>query len=392
MEILNLNNNQLTGEIPDWLSSLTGLRDLNLHNNLLTGAVPNFPSLNLLGRTRFANNALTGCVPHVWRALVDAADWRAGSPAQDFIAVDANGDGDTDDEGDVPGLNLPFCMLSGLTLSGLDLDPAFAFGTMTYTAASTAASTTVTAVRYESTDRLSVRKGATSYSEGDAIPLDVGSTLLEIDVTPTDTRLLKQTHTVAVFRAGSAQTDREALIALYNSAGGSGWTASDGWDTAQTLDTWHGVTVTGGRVVGLALAGNNLSGTVPASLSTLTKLASLDLSDNQLSGAIPPELRGLSLLLTLDLSANQFNGQIPPGLGDLALLTSLDLSASGLSGAIPPGLGGITGLMSLDLSANGLNGAIPPDGLNNAVETERRSRPSWAASTPWMRCTCTTIS
>ena len=50
-------------------------------------------------------------------------------------------------------------MLSGLTLSGLDLDPAFAFGTMTYTAASTAASTTVTATRYESTDRLSVRKG-----------------------------------------------------------------------------------------------------------------------------------------------------------------------------------------------------------------------------------------
>ena len=63
----------------------------------------------------------------------------------------------------------------------------------------------------------------------------MGSTLLEIDVTPTDTRLLKQTHTVDVFRAGSAVTDREALIALYNSAGGSGWTASDGWDTAQAL-------------------------------------------------------------------------------------------------------------------------------------------------------------
>ena len=366
LEILNLNNNLLTGEIPD-LSSLIALQDLNLHNNLLTGAVPNFPFVNLLGRTRFANNALTGCVPHVLRDLVDADEWRPGVPAQDFIAVDANGDGDTDDVGDVPGLNLPFCMLSALTLSGLDLDPAFAFGTMTYTAESTAASTTVTATRYESTDRLSVRKGATSYSEGDPIPLDVGSTLLEIDVTPTDTRLLKQTHTVDVFRAGSAVSDREALIALYNSAGGSGWTDSNGWDSAQTLDTWHAVTVTGGRVVGLALAGNNLSGTVPASLSTLTKLTSLDLSDNRLSGAIPPELRGLSLLLTLDLSANLFNGQIPPGLGDLALLTSLDLSANGLSGAIPPRLGGITGLTSLDLSANGLSGAIPPGlgGLNS---------------------------
>ena len=358
LQQLTLSHNQLTGEIPDSLDSLTSLRVLNLNNNLLTGAVPNFSSLNQLGRTRFANNALTGCVPHVWRGLVAP---EGGDPAQDFIAFDANGDGDTDDAGDVPGLNLPFCMLSGLTLSGLVLDPAFAFGTMTYTAASTGTSTMVTANRYESTDRLSVRKGATSYSVGDAIPLDVGSTLLEIDVTPTDTRLLKQTHTVDVYRAGSAQTDREALIALYNSAGGSGWTDSNGWDSAQALGMWHGVTLDGDdRVVGLALAGNNLSGTVPASLSTLTKLASLDLSGNQLSGAIPPRLRGLSELTTLDLSANRFSGQIPPRLGDLALLTSLDLSANGLSGAIPPGLGGITGLTSLDLSANGLSGAIPP--------------------------------
>ena len=358
---LYLNQNQLTGEIPAWLGDLTYLRELSLRGNQLTGAVPNFSSLNLLERTRFANNALTGCVPHVWRALVDAPEWRPGIPAQDFIAVDANGDGDTDDVGDVPGLNLPFCMLSALTLSGLNLDPAFAFGTMTYTAASTAASTTVTAVRYESTDRLSVRKGATSYSEGDAIPLDVGSTLLEIEVTPTDTRLLKQTHTVDVFRAGSAQTDREALIALYNSAGGSGWTDSDGWDTAQTLGTWHGVTLDGDdRVVGLALAGNNLSGTVPASLSTLTELASLDLSGNQLSGAIPPRLRGLSQLTTLDLSANQFSGLIPPRLGDLGELNELDLSGNRLSGAIPPSLGGLSELKVLLLGDNQLDGTIPP--------------------------------
>ena len=328
----------------------------------MTGAVPNFSSLNLLGRTRFANNALTGCVPHVWRALVADEGGSGVVPAQDFIAFDANGDGDTDDVGDVPGLNLPFCMLSGLTLSGLDLDPAFAFGTMTYTAASTADSTTVTATRYESSDRLSIRKGATSYSEGDAIPLDVGSTLLEIDVMPTDTRLLKQTHTVDVFRAGSAQTDREALIALYNSAGGSRWTASDGWDSAQTLDTWHGVTLDGdGRVVGLALAWNNLRGTVPASLSTLTELASLDLSGNQLSGAIPPELRGLSLLTTLDLSDNGLSGAIPPGLGGITGLTSLDLSVNGLSGAIPPELGDLSSLDALYLHDNALSGAIPPE-------------------------------
>ena len=368
---LSLWGNQLTGEIPDSLDSLTSLRILNLNNNLLTGAVPNFSSLNLLGRTRFANNALTGCVPHVWRALV-ADEGGSGVPGQDFIAVDANDDGDTDDEGDVPGVNLPFCMLSALTLSGLDLDPAFAFGTMTYTVATTAASTTVTATRYESTDRLSVRKGATSYSVGDAIPLDVGSNLITIEVTPTDSRLLKQTYTVDVFRAGSAVSDRAALIALYNSAGGSGWTASDGWDSARTLDTWHGVTVTGGRVVGLALAGNNLSGTVPASLSTLTKLTSLDLSYNGLSGAIPPGLRGLSQLTTLDLSANGLSGAIPPELGDLSSLDELYLHDNALSGAIPPELGNLSSLEELYLHDNALSGAIPPE-LGNLSSLEELS-------------------
>ena len=373
LQELSLWGNQLTGAIPDSLDSLTSLQVLTLNNNLLTGAVPNFSSLNQLGRTRFANNALTGCVPHVWRDLLAVAESRPGVPAQDFIAVDANNDGDTDDVGDVPGLNLPFCMLSGLTLSGLDLDPAFAFGTMTYTAASTAASTTVTATRYESTDRLSVRKGATSYSAGDAIPLDVGSTLLEIDVMPTDTRLLKQTHTVDVFRAGSAQTDREALLALYNSAGGSGWTTSDGWDSAQTLDMWHGVTLDGdGRVVGLALAGNNLSGTVPASLSTLTKLTLLDLSYNGLSGAIPPGLRGLSQLTTLDLSANGLSGAIPPELGDLSSLGALYLHDNALSGAIPPELGNLSSLEELYLHDNALSGAIPPE-LGNLSSLEELS-------------------
>ena len=362
---LDLSTNQLTGEIPATLAQIIDLEVLLLDDNQLTGEIPAvLGNLNLLTRTRFANNALTGCVPHAFpfRTLLTAAEVRPGVPAQDFIAVDGNGDGDTDDAGDVPGLNLPFCTLSTLTLSGTTLAPTFAPGTTTYTAESTGTSTTVTVTQNESSDRLSIGKGATSYSAGDPIPLEVGSNLITIEVTPTDSRLLKQTYTVDVFRAGSVQTDREALIALYNSAGGSGWTASVGWDTTQALGMWHGVTLDGdGRVVGLALAGNNLSGTVPASLSTLTKLASLDLSGNQLRGAIPPRLRGLSELTTLDLSANQFSGLIPPRLGDLALLTSLDLSANGLSGAIPPGLGGITGLTSLDLSANGLSGAIPPE-------------------------------
>ena len=364
---LELTRNQLNGTIPASLAEITGLQYVYLEENQLTGEIPaELGELTKLKGTRFANNALTGCVPHGLRVLLaaEALDLGGGemTPAQDFIAVDANRDGDTDDEADVPGVNLPFCMLSALTLSDATLDPVFAPSTATYTAESTVASTTVTATLNDPGDRLSVRKGGTSYSEGDAIPLEVGSNLITIEVTPSDARLLKQTYTVEVFREGSEQSDREALIALYNSTGGSGWTNNDGWDSAQGLSTWFGVTLLGnGRVVGLDLADNNLRGTVPAKLATLTELASLDLSGNQLRGVIPLELRGLSHLTSLDLSANRFSGAIPPELGRLSPLTSLDLSGNRLNGPIPPELGDLGSLRELYLNDNRLNGPIPPE-------------------------------
>ena len=363
---LELTRNQLNETIPASLAEITGLQYVYLEENQLTGEIPaELGELTKLKGTRFANNALTGCVPHGLRVLLaaEALDLGGGemTPAQDFIAVDANRDGDTDDEADVPGVNLPFCMLSALTLSDATLDPVFAPSTATYTAESTVASTTVTATLNDPGDRLSVRKGGTSYSEGDAIPLEVGSNLITIEVTPSDARLLKQTYTVEVFREGSEQSDREALMALYNSTGGSGWTNNDGWDSAEPLDTWFGVTLRNGRVVGLDLADNNLRGTLPAKLATLTELASLDLSGNQLRGMIPPELRGLTALESLDLSANRLSNAIPLELGDLSSLNVLHLNDNRLNGPIPPELGDLGSLRELDLNDNRLNGPIPPE-------------------------------
>ena len=132
---LNLSGNQLSGSIPPSLAQITGLQQMYLQDNDLTGEIPaELGTLTQLKTTRFANNALTGCVPHGLRFLLAAGELVLGVPAQDFIAFDANRDRDTDDEGDVPGLNLPFCMLSGLTFIDVTLDPPFAPGTATYTA------------------------------------------------------------------------------------------------------------------------------------------------------------------------------------------------------------------------------------------------------------------
>ena len=71
-----------------------------------------------------------------------------------------------------------------------------------------------------------------------------------------------------------------------------------------SLPGWHGVSSPGcGRVAGLDLGGNGLTGSIPAALADLSALASLDLSGNAgLTGSIPVALTALTGLTTLDLS------------------------------------------------------------------------------------------
>lgn len=64
------------------------------------------------------------------------------------------------------------------------------------------------------------------------------------------------------FRFAMAATDREVLVALFLSTGGTSWERNDNWNTTAELSTWYGIKVDGqGRVVQLRLGGNNLRGT-----------------------------------------------------------------------------------------------------------------------------------
>ncbi|MXW03701.1 MAG: hypothetical protein F4Z81_01400 [Gemmatimonadetes bacterium] len=167
--------------------------------------------------------------------------------------------------------------------------------------------------------------------------------------------------------------DREALIAFYNETGGPDWTNRSNWVSNTPIGTWYGVSADGdGRVVGLRLRDNNLSGSMPADLRHLGELKTMDLGLNRLTGGLPPELGHLLKLAELSLDGNQLTGSIPAELADMVNLVSLNLGANRISGGIPPELGRLGRLKAMHLQENDLTGGIPPElGRLTALETIR---------------------
>ncbi len=156
-------------------------------------------------------------------------------------------------------------------------------------------------------------------------------------------------------------TECEALVEIYDSTNGAGWTNSTNWLLTNTVGDWFGITVVGGHVTSVNLFYNQLSGTIPAALGNLASLKSLNLSRNTLTGSIPAALGDLSLLESLSLAYNQLEGPIPPELGKLTALNKLWLDFNQLSGPIPAELGSLSNLQNLILSKNQLTGTIPAE-------------------------------
>ena len=163
-------------------------------------------------------------------------------------------------------------------------------------------------------------------------------------------------------RAQNLASDKEALEALYEATNGANWSNNTNWLSDRPLGDWHGVTTAAdGRVTGLNLLSNRLTGVIPSQLGSLASLQYLWLSENQLTGSIPSELGGLASLQYLWLSENQLTGSIPSELGGLASLEDLRLFENQLTGSIPPELGSLASLQYLWLSENQLTGSIPPE-------------------------------
>ena len=129
-------------------------------------------------------------------------------------------------------------------------------------------------------------------------------------------------------------TDREALVAFYNAAGGPSWTASWNWTTSEPLSKWHGVvTNSNGLVKTLDLGDNGLTGRIPDSVADLKSLTTLDLSGNPLWGRLPAGLPRLTELATVRLGGTSVCA--PDEAAFRAWLTRLGLAIPACEATVP---------------------------------------------------------
>ncbi len=165
--------------------------------------------------------------------------------------------------------------------------------------------------------------------------------------------------------------ERNVLIALYNVTHGDSWTDNSGWKSPPldadgfampgSESAWKGITIATDHVTQINLGSNNLSGSIPAELGSLSALSKLDLGGNRLTGYIPAQLGNIGNLLTLSLANNQLSGGIPSQLGNLSNLSTLNLARNKLSGTIPANLGNLSSLIYLGMNSNCLFGSVPQD-------------------------------
>lgn len=72
------------------------------------------------------------------------------------------------------------------------------------------------------------------------------------------------------------ESERDALIAIYNAMDGPNWHQADNWlGPPGTESTWKGVTVRDGHVVGLDSGRNSYQGHLPPEIINLTFLEEL---------------------------------------------------------------------------------------------------------------------
>ncbi|MBK7094094.1 MAG: T9SS type A sorting domain-containing protein [Saprospiraceae bacterium] len=109
------------------------------------------------------------------------------------------------------------------------------------------------------------------------------------------------------------------------------------------------------------LSYNNFEDTLPKELCSLFKLNTINLNNNKFTGSIPTEIGNLKQLQYLNLKNNLFEGSIPEEIGNMYSLIDFNAANNELTGSLPASIGYLSQLTSLDLNHNNLTGSVPKE-------------------------------
>lgn len=189
-------------------------------------------------------------------------------------------------------------------------------------------------------------RGAPSRGAGGAFPLLLLVVLLLVALAAAPTRV----------GAVTDAADVAAINGLYIALGSPtlpGWTGNGG-DPCGEL--WQGVVCTGSAITGITMNAANLGGQL-GSLGNFTSITTVDLSNNNIGGTIPEDLP--PTLQNLFLSANQLTGSIPSSLSKLKNLAAMSVNSNLLNGDLPDAFDSLSRLVNFDISSNNMTGVLP---------------------------------
>lgn len=181
----------------------------------------------------------------------------------------------------------------------------------------------------------------------------------EMQVRLNDTESVVQRYSLAVFYFSTFGADMWLDRCHFLSSGHEcGWN-NNGADRKE----WNASGVfcheSTGSVRALHFQQNNLRGTIPIELRSLTDTEEIIFDHNSLSGKVSPSLCSLRRLRLFRARNNTLTGPLPKEIGSLANLRALDLSYNKLSGSIPQSLGALSALHCISLYHNKMIGPLP---------------------------------
>ncbi|PRP89670.1 putative leucine-rich repeat receptor-like protein kinase [Planoprotostelium fungivorum] len=158
------------------------------------------------------------------------------------------------------------------------------------------------------------------------------------------------------FLSVAAADQLHALQSFYEQLGGPNWLEKSGWDGTDVCG-FHGITCNGASVIKIELSSNGLSGNFPDIWANLSSLQSLILPENDITGTVPPSLSNCPDLTYIDFSLCHMSGDIG-NFGSIPRLQTLGLYGNQFT-SISSSFCSLTNIQVLDLGYNLFNFPIP---------------------------------